>query len=65
MEYLRGVWVEDHSTEWEMWLVHSKLKIPHQNSRNGEVEENAQYICVAVKEVLKKSKENVSYISQM
>ena len=65
MEYLRGVWAEDRSTEWAMWLVHSKLEIPQQNSTNGDVEDNAQYLFVAGKAVLKKSNEDVSYISQM
>ena len=65
MEYLQGVWVEYHSTKWEMWLVHSKLEIPQHNSTNGDVEDNVQYLFVAGKEVLKKSNEDVSYISQM
>jgi len=58
MEYLRGVWAEDRSTEWSMWLVHSKLDIPQQNSTNGDVEDNAQYLLVAGKAVLKKSNED-------
>ena len=65
MEYLRSVWVEDHSTKWEMWLVHSKLEILQHNSTNGDVEDNAQYLFVAGKAVLKKSNQDVSYISQM
>lgn len=58
MEYLRGVWAEDRSTEWAMWLVHSKLEIPQQNSTNGDVEDNAQYLFVAGKAFLKKSNED-------
>ena len=65
MEYLRSVWAENHSTKWEMWLVHSKLEIPQQNSTNGDVEDNAKYLFFAGKSVLKKSNEDVIYISQM
>lgn len=58
MEYLRAVWAEDRSTEWSMWLVHSKLDIPQQNSANGDVEDNTQCVLVAGKAVSKKPNED-------
>lgn len=58
MEYLRGVWAEDRSTDWSMWLVHSKLDIPQQNSANGDVDDNTHSILVVGKAVPKKSNED-------
>lgn len=38
-EYLRKSWVNDRRSEWSIWMVHSKVEMPHHfiNSRSDEV----------------------------
>ncbi|XP_027917094.1 protein FAM135B-like isoform X3 [Vigna unguiculata] len=35
LEFLRKSWVIDRRTEWSIWMVYSKLKMPHQNMNYG------------------------------
>ncbi|KAL2935349.1 hypothetical protein RDABS01_018467 [Bienertia sinuspersici] len=39
MEYLRESWANDRRTEWSIWMVHSKVEMPHHviSSRSEEV----------------------------
>lgn len=30
LEYLRSQWVIDRKSEWSMWIVHTKVKMPEQ-----------------------------------
>ncbi|XP_021762712.1 protein FAM135A-like isoform X2 [Chenopodium quinoa] len=38
MEYLRESWANDRRTEWSIWMVHSKVEMPHHfiSSRSDE-----------------------------
>ncbi|RDY05361.1 hypothetical protein CR513_10818, partial [Mucuna pruriens] len=35
LEFLRKSWVIDRRTEWSIWMVYSKVAMPHQNMSNG------------------------------
>lgn len=39
MEYLRESWANDRRIEWSIWMVHSKVEMPHHfiSSRGDEV----------------------------
>lgn len=53
LEYLRGVWADERSTEWSMWLIRSKMDndIGYESSRNLQLPN---------KSLLKKSYEEAS-----
>lgn len=35
MEYLRNSWAGDRKSEWSIWMVHSKVDIPHRYLKSG------------------------------
>ncbi|KAK1275798.1 hypothetical protein QJS04_geneDACA001784 [Acorus gramineus] len=35
LEYLKEAWANDRKTEWSIWMVHSKIDIPHRYLRSG------------------------------
>ncbi|KAK7260348.1 hypothetical protein RIF29_26318 [Crotalaria pallida] len=35
LEFLRNSWANDRRTEWSIWMVYSKVAIPHQYMSNG------------------------------
>lgn len=38
LEYLRDTWAKDRRAEWSIWMVYSKVEMPHHflNSSGGE-----------------------------
>ncbi|XP_061337171.1 uncharacterized protein LOC133284199 [Gastrolobium bilobum] len=35
LEFLRNSWASDRRTEWSIWMVYSKVELPHQYMSNG------------------------------
>ena len=35
LEFLRNSWANDRRTEWSIWMVYSKVEMPHQYMSNG------------------------------
>eukprot|EP01018_Ginkgo_biloba_P018492 Gb_06821 [translate_table: standard] len=58
LEYLRGVWAEDRSTEWSMWLVHSNMEFPQHTLTNGDLEDDSHYLQFSRKALSRKSNED-------
>ncbi|KAJ1419930.1 hypothetical protein SESBI_14671 [Sesbania bispinosa] len=42
MEFLHDSWANDRRTEWSIWMVYSKVEMPHQYMSNG-VEKSSLY----------------------
>ncbi|XP_077248667.1 uncharacterized protein LOC143888200 [Tasmannia lanceolata] len=36
LEHLRDTWAHDRKAEWSIWMVHSKVEIPHRYLRSGD-----------------------------
>ncbi|WVY95273.1 hypothetical protein V8G54_034361 [Vigna mungo] len=35
LEFLRNSWANDRRTEWSIWMMYSKVDMPHQYTSNG------------------------------
>ncbi|THU63504.1 hypothetical protein C4D60_Mb01t16490 [Musa balbisiana] len=35
LEHLHGVWAMDRKAEWSIWMVHSKIEVPHRYLKSG------------------------------
>ncbi|MCO5547611.1 hypothetical protein L7F22_001062 [Adiantum nelumboides] len=61
-EYLKGVWAEERSTEWSMWLIHSKMDISTNGSRK-DLDNLSHNMQLLSKPVVKKPLEEASVVS--
>lgn len=35
MEFLRDIWAKDRRAEWSIWMVYSKVEMPHHYINSG------------------------------
>lgn len=61
-EYLRGVWADERSTEWSMWLIHSKMDLSA-NGNKKDLESLSHNMQLLSKPVVKKPVEEASVVS--
>lgn len=61
-EYLRGVWADERSTEWSMWLIHSKMDLSA-NGNKKDLESLSHNMQLLSKPVVKKPVEEVKLTS--
>lgn len=61
LEFLRDAWSKDRKAEWSIWMVYSKVQMPHHyiNSRNDE---SYRGVHRRVSSLLKSSDEVNSYM---
>jgi len=59
LQYLYDVWAVDRKTEWSIWMVHSKIDIPHRYLRSAD--DDSSYRNSLGKVVIRKSNDEVIY----
>jgi len=58
LQYLYDAWAVDRKTEWSIWMVHSKIDIPHRYLKSAD--DDSSYRNLLGKVVTRKSNDEVS-----
>ena len=64
-EHLRGLWAHERSTEWSLWVIHSKMDVPLSGSMK-DLEGISHNMQLLSKPLVKKPVEEVNqtFLSQ-
>ncbi|MQL85192.1 hypothetical protein Taro_017713, partial [Colocasia esculenta] len=60
LEHLRDAWANDRKAEWSIWMVHSKIDIPHRYMRSGS-DESSHHSVLGKASVPRKSSDDPAH----